>query len=61
MGVSFLTAEITPAVTPMVSEMTMAIRASCRVTGNFWAISVSTGSLSRIDSPRLPESTPPTQ
>ena len=61
MGVSFFTAEITPAVTPIDSEKTIAISASCSVTGNFCAISVSTGSLRRIDSPRSPESTPPTQ
>ena len=34
--------------------MTIAIKASCSVTGNFCAISVNTGSLSRIDLPRSP-------
>ena len=42
----------------MPSAITIAMAASCRVTGSFSATSAPTGALSRIDSPRFPDSTP---
>ena len=58
---SFLTAETIPAPTPIVSAMTMAMDASVSVTGSFLTMSERTGSLSRIDSPRSPDSAAFTQ
>ena len=41
--------------------MTIAIDASCIVTGSFCAISSRTGTLLRSDSPKSPDNTPLTQ
>ena len=50
-----------PAEIPIVSAMTIAIEASCIVTGSFCSTRSSTFCLLRIDLPRSPESTPLTQ
>ena len=42
----------------MPSATMIAMPASCRVTGSFSATSEATELLSRIDSPRFPDSTP---
>ena len=55
------TAETMPAGMPIASAMLKASSASSTVTGSFCAISSRTGCWVRIDSPRSPRSTPPTQ
>ena len=47
-----------PAGMPTPIAISSAMTASCRVTGSFSATSEPTELLSRIDSPRLPVSTP---
>ena len=55
------TAAMMPAGMPMASAITIAMAASCSVTGSFCLTSSSTGCWVRSDSPRSPLSTPPTQ
>jgi hypothetical protein len=55
------TAAMMPAGMPMSSAMTIAMPASCNVTGSFCRTRSSTGCCVRSDSPRSPFSTPPTQ
>ena len=50
-----------PAGMPIRKAITIAIDASCIVTGSFCAINSRTGTLMRSDSPKSPDSTPLTQ
>ena len=58
---SFFTAATTPAGMPIRQAMTKAIVPSCSVTGSFSSTSSETGRWMRIDSPKSPCSTPPSQ
>jgi len=56
--VPFFTADMMPAGMPIRNAITIAIDASCIVTGSFWPINSRTDTLLRSDSPKSPERTP---
>ena len=60
-GLPLRTAATMPIGMPTSSAKSMAMAASCSVTGSFWPISVVTGTSVRSDLPRSPCSTWPAQ